>query len=252
MGRFRQLPELLLGSRNSDPVASDDQRLRGRVDQVGGLPNLAYIAVDMWLVSWQIHSPIRIAELCFRHLHIFGDIDEHWPWTSRPSDMKSLPYSLSQVSHIGDQVIVLCDGHGDAGGVDLLKAIDTQSRRRDLSGDRYDRRRIHVRSGDPCDEVGSPRARGGHADAMGRPLLMAHGHVADGIVWQFMIDGHDRPARNAKDHLYALARQTFPNDLCSVQLHIRFPLVQRWLSGLQSHQALFVANLETQRRCWPR
>ena len=128
---------------------------------------------------------------------------------------------------MGDKVIVLGDGQGDAGDVGFLEGVGADELAADLSGDANDRRGIEHGGGDAGDHVGRAGAGGGDGDAnfaagarvaishVGGALLVAHQDVMDIAVLQGVIRRKDCASGIAEDVLYAFALQAFPQNLCT-------------------------------------
>jgi len=109
------------------------------IDHLSGLPDLTSVAAQVRLVSRQIHLG-GILELCFAHLHIFGNVDQHRAGPTRLGDVEGLFHRSAQLPDVGHEVIVLGDGHGDASNVCFLEAVGAQHRCGHLSGDGDDGR----------------------------------------------------------------------------------------------------------------
>ena len=127
---------------------------------------------------------------------------------------------------VGDEVVVLRDGHRDAPDVGLLEGVGADRLARHLAGDRDDGHRVHVGVGQRRDEVGRPRSRRRHADAdaTGRrriplggvpgALLVAHEDVPHrGGVHQRVVGRQDRAAGDAEDGVDAEVLQRLDQGL---------------------------------------
>ncbi len=175
-------------------------------------------------------------------LHILGDVDQDRAGAAGPCDMERLLEHIHQVVDIRHQVVMLGDRLRDAGHVGFLEGIAADESRRDLAGDRHDRRRVHHRVGQRRHQVGRARSAGRDAHAelatarcagiafggVSGGLFVAHQHVVDLIFRQGMVERHDRAARIAKDHVNAFAHQCFTHDLRPGS-HVRHNFLRNWM-----------------------
>ena len=69
------------------------------------------------------------------HLDVFGNIDEDRTGTVGFGDLEGFPDGVSQLINIGDEVIVLGDGHRHTGDIDLLEAVSANQAGGNISGD---------------------------------------------------------------------------------------------------------------------
>ncbi len=125
----------------------------------------------------------------------------------------------------GDDVVVLGDGQGDAGDVNLLEGIGAEQLGRNLAGDADQGHGVHHGGGNAGDKIGGGGAGGGDDDAdlaggarvavggMCRALFMADQDVADGIFAQSVVDGQDGAAGIAEHVTNALSFKGGPDDL---------------------------------------
>ena len=113
------------------------------------------------------------------------------------------------------QVVVLGNRQRDAGNVDLLKRVGSDSRPRHLSRDDDKRNRVHVRGGDACHKVRGARARrrpnhaGAALDAsiavgrVRRALLVPDENVPKlRIFRERLIERQHRAAWNAENNVH--------------------------------------------------
>jgi len=152
---FHQLAQLALGRGDDNTMPSDDKRALGGVDHLGGLFYLPGVAVQVGLVAGQVDLG-GVLELGLGVLDIDGDVDQHGAGAAGAGDVERLLHGPRQVAHVGDEIAVLDDGHGDARGIDLLKAIRAQVGRAYLAGDGHQWNRVHLRGGDARHQVGRP------------------------------------------------------------------------------------------------
>ncbi len=163
-------------------------------------------------------------------LGVLGDVDEDGARAAGLRDLEGQTDCRRDVFGAGDEEVVLGDGQGDAGDVDLLKCIAAEDLGGDLAGDADDGDGVEHRRGDAGDEVGRTRPAGGHADAdlaggagvavghVRGALLVADEDVVDGELAQRVVDGEDGSARVAEDAVYALAGEGGPEDFGSGEL----------------------------------
>ncbi len=163
-------------------------------------------------------------------LGVLGDVDQHRAGTAGERDLEGLAYGRRDVIGAGYQEVVLGDGQGDAGDVDLLKGVAAEDLGGHLAGDADDRDAVEHGGGDAGDEVGRARSAGGHADPdpprgarvaichVRGALLVADQDVVDGKLAQRVVDGQDGATGIAEDGGDALAGEGGPEDLGSGEL----------------------------------
>ncbi len=166
-----------------------------------------------------------------RRLDVLRHIDQHRPGPTLDGNGESLAHRVGQLGHVFHQHAVLGDRLGDADDVGLLKGVPPDHRARDLAGDRHDGCVVHVRGGEPGDEVGGARARGRHAHA--RPsararvairrvrggLFVTHEDVPEtGVFRQRVIERHDRATGVAEHQVHTLLDEGAAEDLGAGQL----------------------------------
>ena len=98
-------------------------------------------------------------------LGVLGDVDEDRAGAAGAGDLKRFADGWGDVFGAGDEEVVLGDGQGDAGDVDLLEGVAAEDFRGDLAGDGDDGDAVEHGCGEAGDEVGGAGAGGGHADA---------------------------------------------------------------------------------------
>ncbi len=147
---------------------------------------------------------------------VLGDVDQHRTRPAGRRDVERLVDHVGDLARIRDQVVVLRGRHRDAPRVGLLEGVHADRRRRDLTGDRNDRDRVHVGIRERSDEVRGSRPGGGErdADASGRlgvslghvpgALLMTGEDVPDRAVEDRVVGRHDRPAGDTEHDVDAL------------------------------------------------
>ena len=72
-------------------------------------------------------------------LRVLGDVDEDGAGTAGGGDLEGLADGGGDVFGAGDEEVVLGDGQGDAGDVDLLERVGAEDLGGDLAGDADDR-----------------------------------------------------------------------------------------------------------------
>ena len=98
-------------------------------------------------------------------------------------DLEGLAEHGRDVFGAGGEEVVLGDGQGDAGDVDLLEGVGAEDLGGDLSGDADDGDGVEHGRRDAGDEVGGAGAGGGHADAdLARGAGVAVGHVRGALL----------------------------------------------------------------------
>ncbi len=232
VGLFRQPEQIILCAGQHHAVPGNDQRPFGGCNQLGHALDIAAQIPGRQPIAGQVDL-IRVHVIDLGRLGILGNVNQHRARPAGASDVKRLADSRGQLAHIGHQVVVFGDRQGDGSDIHFLKSIGPDHRRSYLPGDGDHRGRIHVGGSQPGDQVGGPRAGGGHTDPypaagagipigrVGGRLLVARQHVVDGIIRQRVIQVNHRPTRNTKDDLHSLPHQALPDDLCSCQSHLQ-------------------------------
>jgi len=168
--------------------------------------------------------------------------------------VEGLADGVGQVLNIGDQIVVLGNGQGYAGDVDLLEGVSADVGRCHLSGDTDDGGGIEHSGSNAGNHVGRAGATGGYRDTnlAGRSgvairhvcgaLFVAGEHMVDLRVFGHgIVRGQNGPARIAEYHVYALPQQTFPNDFSAFEFHGAL---------LFSDGQAYTVNREKRLRCW--
>ena len=214
-GEFGQLQELLVGMGLDDAATDVEHRLLCLDDHASCLTHLLGVWASDRAVAGQIdhRRPLKGGHGLQR---ILGDVNQHRSWTSGGGDMECLGNCARNLSGIGDQEVVLGDGHRDAADIRLLKGVCADGLTGHLTGDGNDRHRIHVGISDRGDEIGGARTRGGHTHTysssglgvtlrrMPSTLLMTHQNVPYlRGVHQWVVCGKDRPTRDTEDDVHS-------------------------------------------------
>src|ERR1019366_6456593 len=112
-----------------------------------------------------------------------------------------------------------------------LKGVRANRRRRHLTGDDDEGRRVHVRVANRRDDVGGPGTARDHGDAgltgsqrvaLGHvtgPLLVTYEDVANGGVQDRVVHGQNGPTGQAEDRVDALLLEALDECLHSGELH---------------------------------
>ena len=216
--------ELGFGLGDEDAVAGEDDWTLGRGDEFGGLLDGAGFGAQHGMGAMRGGRGGGEVEGRGGLLRVFRYIDEHRAGTAGGGDLEGGADGGGDVFRATDEEVVLGDGQGDAGDVDLLEGVGAEDLGGDLAGDADDGDGVQHGGGDAGDEVGGPGAAGGDGDAdaagcarvsvghVGRALLVADQDVVDGKLAQRIVGGKDGPAGIAEDGGYALADEGCPDD----------------------------------------
>ncbi len=170
---------------------------------------------------------------CGGLLGVLGDVDEDGAGAAGRGDLEGETDSGRDVFGAGDEEVVLGDGQGDAGDVDLLEGVGAEDFGGDLAGDGDEGNAVQHGCCEAGDEVGGAGAGGGHADAgaaggagvaighVGGALLVADEDVVDGGEFaEGVVDGEDGAAGVAEDGGGAFAGEGGPEDFGSGELGV--------------------------------
>ena len=169
-------------------------------------------------------------------LYVLGNVHQNRSRSAGLGNAECLPNGICQIFHTLYQEVVLGDRHGHAGDVHFLKAVPSDQRVRHVAGDRYQRHRVQICSGDTGDQIGGTRTGGGddNADLAGGTciavccmcgtLFMGCDDVMDPVLCQIegIVDVDDLSARIAEYRRSTLFDQGFYDDLCTFQFHLFF------------------------------
>ena len=167
-------------------------------------------------------------------LDILGHVDEDGAGTAGGGDLEGLADGGSQILNGADEVVVLGDGQGDTGDIDLLEAIGTNDGIGDVTGDGDQGNGVDVSGGDAGNQVGGTGAGGGDANAylaggtgvavscVGGTLFVGGQHVLQlvTVLIKGIVDIDDLTAGIAVDHVHALLDQGSHNDIGTGEFHI--------------------------------
>ena len=150
-----QLPKLLVGLGDDHPVAGEDQRLLRLVDQFRRPVDVLPVRLGHGPVAPHLQF-LGVDELRLLLEDIAGDIDEHWPRPPCAGDVERLANDSRQVRRVQSEVVVLCDGQGDAGDICFLEAVAADESSHHLAGEGHDGYGVQPGVGDPGHQVGGP------------------------------------------------------------------------------------------------
>ena len=153
--------------------------------------------------------------------------------------MEGFAQGVSQRVHIFYDVTVFGDRHHDPRNIHLLEGIFSQERPAHVGGYSDQGYGIHVRGGDPGDQVRGPRAGCGQADPyfaggtgiavrrVGRALFVGGQDMMYliFILVQGIVYIQDRAARIPKNRIYPLLFEAFDHYLRTCKLHVISPPV---------------------------
>ena len=162
---------------------------------------------------------------CFED--VVRNVDEDGSRPGTACDAEGGAQRALEIVDIADADASLRDGAHDGGDVGFLKAVGAHQRRADLTRDRDERDRIHLRVEDARDEVRRARARGreADADASRRARVAARGEgggrfmpgedVLEVVRVERIVERHDRAARIPEDDFDALIGEDVEHELCA-------------------------------------
>ncbi len=229
---FGEGEDLGFGAGVRDAVAGEDDGLLCGFDELDGLLDRRGFGAQHGVRAIGLGCGGFEVERRGGLLRVFGDVDEHGAGAAGLRDLEGLADGGGDVFGAGDEVVVLGDGQGDAGDVDLLKGVAAEDFAADLAGDGDDGDGVEHGGGDAGDEVGGAGAGGGDADAdlaggagvavghVRGALLVADEDVVDGELAQGVVGGEDGSARVAEDFVHAFAGQGGPDDFGSGELGV--------------------------------
>ena len=236
VAQLGQLAQFLCRVRLEDPAACVDDGSRSGQDQLGGLADLAGMALGRRLVAGEAGGdllvgrpvPVERAAGVAGVDDVLGDVDQHRPGATGRGDVERLAHDAGDVGCLGHEPVVLGDRHGDAGRIALLERVGADGGCRDLAGDAHHRDRVEVGVGQRRDYVGGSGAARDHADAgparhvgvalghVAGALFVADEHVTDGALDDRVVDGQDRTAGQPEDDLDALQLEGLDEGLSPV------------------------------------
>ena len=160
------------GAGGDDAAAGVDHRPLGLPDQFGQRGDLPGAGPGLaGAIAGQIHGNVVVGHGPGK-LHVLGKIDQHRAGPLRGGDVKRLTHHPRHVGHVGHQAVVLGDAAADLDDGRFLEGVAADHGGAHLTGDGQQGNAVQLGVGDGGDQVGGPRAAGGHADA-DLPVLRA-------------------------------------------------------------------------------
>ena len=227
---LRQCQQLLLGPAGDKPAAEIEEGPVGGVDALRRLPDALLLGG-----MGRIGDGGRLGLIVVHgDLDILGHVHQHRAGTAGDRQPEGLPDGVRQVLDLAHEVVVLGDGQGNAGDVDLLEGVGADLVVGNVAGDGHHGNRIQEGGGDAGDQVGGAGAGGGDDHAglpggpgpavggMGGPLLVGGEDVPQLVLVliEGVVDMDHLPAGVAEDGGDALLQQGPDNDVRAGQFHV--------------------------------
>ena len=127
--------DLGFGAGVRDAVAGEDDGLLCGLDEFDGLLDRGGFGAQHGVRAVGRGRGGFEVERCGGLLRVLGDVDEHGAGPAGLRDLEGLADGGGDVFGAGDEVVVLGDGQGDAGDVDLLERVGAEDLAADLAGD---------------------------------------------------------------------------------------------------------------------
>ena len=157
---------------------------------------------------------------------IFGQVNEHRTWAAFGGNEIGLGHHAGDIGGVTRNIAMFNNGKRDAHNIHFLERVCAHQICRHLARDKDNRDRVQIGIGDGGDEVCCAGARGGE----GRPRFTCRAGIANrghtaallmtaqymtqlGHGRQHIIDGHNGPARIAKDCVHTLRGNRFKQEL---------------------------------------
>ena len=227
---LRQRQQLLLSPAGDKPAAEIDKWPVGGVDALRRLPDA------LLLGSVRRVGGHRRLGLVVVHgdLDILGHVHQHRAGTAGDRQPEGLPDGVRQVLDLAHEVVVLGDGQGNAGDVDLLEGVGADLVVGNIASDGHHGDGIQKGGGDAGNQIGGSGAGGGddHAGLPGGPgpavggvggsLLVGGEYVLEfvPVFIQGIIDMDHLPAGIAEDGGDALLQQSPDHNVRAGQFHV--------------------------------
>ena len=241
VGFFNEGFEFVHCARNQHAVAKQNIGFFGVVNQFGGASQVFFFGNEARFVAGQTLNFFVFKRFVREaRLRVAGEINDHWPRLARPRNVKCFGHDFWHFVGVGDLVVPLANGRGNANHVGFLKSIGAEQRGAHLAHNAHQRGAINDGIGNGRDEVGAtwPRrnqaypyfaARAGVAlGGVSRALFVPHQNVVEAVhvAMKRVVGGHNGSAWVAKNGIYAFGQQDFHHGLCARQEWGR-----RWFGG---------------------
>ena len=205
-------------------------------DHLRGLANQLPVPLQHRFVAGQLHVgvrgdvPVHVRARVGWIDDVLGDVDKHRTRPAGSRDVERLVNDAGDVLGLGDQEVVLGDGHGDARRVALLERVRADRCVWDLAGDAHHRDRVEERVAQRRDDVGGRRATrhnrhtgfaGGVGVALGHvagTLFVANEDVTDRTVDDRVVDRQDGPARETEHDVDPLVLESLHEGFAAAHL----------------------------------
>ena len=162
-----------------------------------------------------------------RNLNVLRHVHQHRAGAAGDSQPECFPDGVRQVPDLPYKVIVLGNGQGDAGDVDLLEGVGADLRIHHIAGNGHHGNGIQESGGNASDQIGGSRAGGGDdhtglpsgpgpaVGSVGSALLMGGEHVGHlvPVLVESVVDVDHLPAGVAENSMDALLQQGSDNNV---------------------------------------
>ena len=123
LGFFGQLAQLVHRAGHQDAVPGQDDRSLRFADEFERGFDLIFLRLGGRTITGQTHFAFRVHKFDLLILDVFGNVNQHRPWTASPGDVERLTDGIGQFAGVGDQIVMLGDRERDAGHVDFLEGV---------------------------------------------------------------------------------------------------------------------------------
>src|SRR5260370_8656235 len=124
---------------NHDAVAGENDRSFRGVQHRNSAIEFSLVVIAALALGWKFWPSSLPVEFSGSLLRIFGDVDKDRAGTSAIGYQEGFAEGACNIFRASDHHIMFCDGHGDAGDIDLLKRIGAQDFAADLARNAYNR-----------------------------------------------------------------------------------------------------------------
>ena len=220
---FRQLCHFLRSTGGNHTAAGVQEGLLGFFQQLQRLFKTEFLGKGEDLRGFRCFGGV-FAQL---GADVLGNIHQHRAFSSFVCQPEGFPDGVGQLIHVFDNVIVLGDGHGHAGDVHFLKAVQSQQIAGHVAGNGHYRNGIHIGGGNAGDQIGGAGAGSGDAHAypsgspgiavccVGCTLFMGGFNMANlvAVLVQGIINIQDCAAGIPEYGIHALFQQALHDDI---------------------------------------